>query len=662
MLASLNHPNIGSIYGLEEAEGVRALVLELIEGPTLADRIAQGPIPIDEALPIAKQIAEALEAAHEQGVIHRDLKPANIKVKADGTVKVLDFGLAKAFQPEVGDASVSASPTISLTAAATQMGMIIGTAAYMSPEQAKGHVVDKRADVWAFGCVLYEMLTARRVFDARDVSEVLASVLLKDPDFAGLPTNVPPGVRSLLTRCLVKEPKDRLRDIGEARFTLRSQNAEAMSPPIAPAVAASVPDHTSRRLILAVLFSALVTAAAAGVAFWSLSTPDTGTVSRFGILPLSSGVLVNGPGTSFVLSPDGARLVYVASRGQNDQLYSRLLHQFDSVAIAGTDGARAPFFSPDGQWVGFVADGALKKMSLAGGPPSTLCPLPGDASGATWGPHETIVFGGRSGGGLMQVSSAGGDPSPLTTVDTDNGEVDHLWPEMTPDGRAVLFTVWSGSVETAQIAVVSLETGDRTTLTGGTQPRYAPTGHILFARQNSLWRVPFDADTLALTGPAAPVLEPLQVNNGGGAALFTVAHNGSLMYSVDQGSGADRSLIWVDREGREEPLAMDRGLYDEPRVSPDGTRVAVSVTSSGDDDVWIHDLARGTEARLTTDPAADTSPLWEPRGDRVVFQSNRGGQPGLFSKLADGSGHRRAADQRARGHTIRGARRLVRRW
>ena len=238
----------------------------------------------------------------------------------------------------------------------------------------------------------------------------------------------------------------------------------------------------------------------------------------------------------------------------------------------------------------------------------------------------------------MQVSSAGGDPSPLTTVDTDNGEVDHLWPEMTPDGRAVLFTVWSGSVETAQVAVVSLETGDRTTLTGGTQPRYAPTGHILFARQNSLWRAPFDADTLALTGPAAPVLEPLQVNNGGGAALFTVAHNGSLMYSVDQGSDADRSLIWVDREGGEEPLAMDRGLYVEPRVSPDGTRVAVSVISSGDDDVWIHDLARGTEARLTTDPAVDNSPLWEPRGDRVVFQSNRGGQPGLFWKLADGSG------------------------
>ena len=249
VLASLNHPNIGSIYGLEEAEGVKALVLELIEGPTLADRIKQGPIPIDEALPIAKQIAEALEAAHEQGVIHRDLKPANVKVKADGTVKVLDFGLAKAFQPDAGDPNLSASPTISLTAAATQMGMVIGTAAYMAPEQAKGNVVDKRADVWAFGCVLYEMLTARRVFDARDVSEVLASVLLKDPDFAGLPTNVPPGVRSLLTRCLVKEPKDRLRDIGEARFTLRSQNAEAMSSLIAPAVAASVPDHTSRRLI-----------------------------------------------------------------------------------------------------------------------------------------------------------------------------------------------------------------------------------------------------------------------------------------------------------------------------------------------------------------------------------------------------------------------------
>ena len=562
-----------------------------------------------------------------------------MKVKEDGTVKVLDFGLAKAFQPEASDPNMSMSPTISLTAAATQQGMILGTAAYMSPEQAKGNLVDKRADVWAFGCVLYEMLTTRRVFDATDVSEVLASVLLKDPDFASLPTDVPPGVRSLLTRCLVKEPKDRLRDIGEARLALRSQDAETMSSPVAPAVAAAVPHHTSRRLVFAVLLSVLATAAAAGVAFWSLSTPDTGTVSRFGILPLSSGVLVNGPGTSFVLSPDGGRLVYVASRGQDAQLYSRLLNQFDSVAIAGTNGARAPFFSPDGQWVGFVADGALKKISLAGGPPSTLCPFLGAASGATWGPQETIVFGRRNGGGLMQVSSAGGDPSPLPTVDTDNGEVDHLWPEMTPDGRAVLFTVWSGSVEMAQIAVVSLETGDRTMLTGGTQPRYAPTGHILFARQNSLWRAPFDASTLVLTGPAAPVLEPLQVNVGGGAALYTVAHNGSLMYAVGQGFGVDRSLIWVDREGGEEPLAMDRDLYVQPRVSPDGRMVAFGVFDSDSGDVWIHDLVRGTEARLTTDLAADSDPLWEPSGDRVVFASNRGGQFGLFWKLADGSGN-----------------------
>ena len=370
VLASLNHPNIGSIYGLEEAEGVKALVLELVEGPTLADRIKQGPIPLDEALPIARQIAEALEAAHEQGVIHRDLKPANVKVKEDGTVKVLDFGLAKAFQPDASDPGLSASPTMSLTAAATQMGMVIGTAAYMSPEQAKGKVIDKRADVWAFGCVLFEMLTGRRVFDARDVSEVLASVLLKDPDLASLPTDVPLSVRSLLGRCLVKESKDRLRDVGEARVTLRDTGTAPSAPDAtaAPAPRTEAQVTTASRLQLwqqpvAILGLVLVAIMVTGIAVWRLMQPGPQPVARFEI-PLRADQTFTGPGRHIVAaSPDGRQIVYTTRVG----LSLRSLDQVMPVLVAGTGGsAREPFFSADGEWIGFYADGQLRKVATSG--------------------------------------------------------------------------------------------------------------------------------------------------------------------------------------------------------------------------------------------------------------------------------------------------------
>ena len=459
VLASLNHPNIGSIYVLEEAEGgkFRALVLELVEGPTLADRIKRGPIPLDEALPIAKQIAEALEAAHEQGVIHRGLKPANIKVREDGTVKVLDFGLAKAFQPDASDPNMSQSPTISLTAAATQRGMVLGTAAYMAPEQAKGKPIDKRADIWAFGAVLFEMLTGQKPFVGDDVSKTLARVIDREPDWSALPKNVPPVLGTFLRGCLEKNPKQRVHDVADVRL--------AMEGAFEPAVTAVSEPTASLTLRVwqrpsGIAATALMTLALGALAVWGLRVPDVPSVTRFTVQLPSA--LVPGPGPPLALSRDGGRLVYAIGSGQ---LYSRSLDQLEATAIPGTDGARVPFFSPDGQWVGFADNQALEKVSLAGGPPFTLCPVPAVPGGATWGQDETIVFTDQSRSGLMVVSAAGGEPTPLTTVNSENGEMDHLWPDMTPDGRAVLFTVWSGSVETAQIAVVSLATGEQTTLT-----------------------------------------------------------------------------------------------------------------------------------------------------------------------------------------------------
>ena len=436
VLASLNHPNIGSIYGLEEAEGVRALVLELVEGPTLADRIKQGPIPIDEALPIAKQIAEALEAAHEAGVIHRDLKPANVKVKTDGTVKVLDFGLAKAFQPDASDVSIAESPTISLTAAATQMGMVIGTAAYMAPEQAKGKVVDKRADVWAFGAVLYEMLTGRRAFGGGDLSDTLAMVLMKEVDWSTLPADTPASVRKLLERCLARDPRRRLRDIGDAWLELEAPQASPASEPTEAATAAVPPLQVWQRPIPLVIVGLLV-ALVSGLAVWSLTQPAARPLAQFVVLTPPDGALrTRGSDSEVTISPDGTRVVYGSGglgSGQDRRLYLRQLGELDATPLRGTEGGYAPFFSPDGQSVGFrVAPGnLLKRVPVLGGPAVTIVE-PDFVAGVSWGADDTIVFGSPS--GLMRVPAVGGEPESLTTIDPEQGETGHAWPDILPLG------------------------------------------------------------------------------------------------------------------------------------------------------------------------------------------------------------------------------------
>ena len=635
VLASLNHPNIGSIYGLEEAEGVRALVLELVEGPTLADRIKQGAIPIDEALPIAKQIAAALEAAHEQGVIHRDLKPANIKVKDDGTVKVLDFGLAKAFQPDASGPGLSQSPTISLTAAATQMGMVIGTAAYMAPEQASGKAVDKRADVWAFGCVLYEMLTGTRPFVGDNVSKTLAHVIAIDPDWSTLPKHVPPVLGTFLRGCLEKDPRERVRDIGDVRLAMKGAFETMASTPSAPV---AVPQLQVWRRPATIAAAVLVSLAVGGVAVWSLTRPGpppAAPVVRFSV-PLGAEQAFTRSGRHLVaLSPDGTQLVYQA----DSQLYLRRLDQLEATAIPGTreGGGRSPFISPDGEWVGFYAGGQLKKVAMSGGAAVTL----GDVTnpwGVSWGADDMILIG-QGPEGIWRVPGTGGTPEVVITI--EDGESAH-GPQMLPGGEWVLFSLQPqgvGTWDAAQIVVQSLVTGERVVLIEeGRDARYVETGHLVYALNGVLFAVAFDRDAREVLGAPVPLVEGVRDTTVTGAVHFSVARNGALVYVPGSAGGGDVvTLVWVGRDGDEERLPAPPRAYDRPRVSPDGTRVAVDIAEGDNTDVWIWDLARETLTQLTFDDGVDALPLWTPDSARVVFRSSREGG-GLFWKAADGTG------------------------
>ena len=590
VLASLNHPGIAAIHGLEDSEGTKALVLELVEGPTLADRITQGPIPVDEALPIAKQIAEALEAAHEAGVIHRDLKPANIKVREDGTVKVLDFGLAKALDiaPE-GDPSQS--PT--LTAAATQMGVIMGTAAYMSPEQARGKPVDRRADIWAFGAVLFEMLTGTKPFPGDDVTQTLARVVEREPDWNVLPSDLSPVLATYLRRCLAKEPKQRVPDIAAMRLAMEgafettgqkggeSSAAQSRWRPTLPWAVAGV--------------MAVIAGAAIGTG------PDSADrlPLRFP-LELPTGFHSVQLAPKLALAPDGNTLVY----GGPDQLYRRDFGQLAVQPGPGTEGALEPFFSPDGQWVGFTGRNRLfRKVSLAGWPSTPLADA--RVRGASWGQDETILFGVQD-AGLSRVSAAGGEPDAITAL--AEGEISHVYPDILPSGDAALFTIWTGSLETSQVAVVSLDTGVYQPLVGGTYPRYASTGHLVFAREASLWAVPFDAERLEVMGSPVPVLEGVEVSSLSGAAQFTLSDNGSLVYIGGDVTSTLRTLAWVGRDGTEEAVAAEPRPYEYLRLSHDGQRVVVDEANRGGD-IWVWNFTSDNAVRLTMTDEAGMYPV-----------------------------------------------------
>ena len=631
VLALLNHPNIGGIHGLEESDGIRALVLEYIEGPTLADRIAQGAIPVDEALPIAKQIAEALEAAHEAGVIHRDLKPANVKVRPDGTVKVLDFGLSKAMQSDASDPSLSQSPTVSLTAAATQMGMVIGTAAYMAPEQASGKVVDKRADVWAFGVVLYEMLTGARPFKGDDVSHTLAAVLMKEIDWTALSKDTPGVVRRLLRRCLERDPRKRMRDIGEARLELDD-----------PQPALSTMGEVEPRQLqvwqrpIPLAIAAMGIAAIASTAVWIMmrpAAPPPGLVSRFP-LPLAVDQVFTGLSRPLVaISPDGSQVVYVA----NDSLWLRRVDQLQATQVPGTEGAQAPFFSADGQSIGFWSASQLKRVAVSGGATVALADGVANIRGASWDADDKILYGQAE--GIMQVSGAGGTPELLIPV--GDGETVQ-GPQMLPGGEWVLFSVRAAQElwDEAQVVVQSVTTGDRMVLiAGGQDGRYLSTGHLVYGSQNVLLAVPFDVRSRAVTGGPVPLVDGVRLATGGqGAAQFSVSATGSLTYVPgSRGSDSVVTLTWVTRDGEEEMISAPARAYGRPRVSPDGTRVAVDINDDGSRDIWIWDLARETLTQLTFDEANDNYPLWTPDAARILFTSSRDGG-GLFWKAADGTG------------------------
>jgi len=644
VLASLNHPNIAHIFGLEGQEGRDAqdgpfLVLELVEGPTLAERIAQGPLPIDEALRVARQIAEALEAAHEQGIIHRDLKPANVKVKDDGTVKLLDFGLAKALDSGAAKAvesgGLSMSPTLSIHA--TQAGIILGTAAYMSPEQAKGRPTDKRTDVWAFGCVLYEMLTGRRAFEGDDVSDTLAVVLRGQPEWSALPPDVSPALRSILERCLAKERSGRIPDLSVVRYLMADAAADR---PAAPSAA----PRSGFKMALIASVAAIAAAAVAAAVVWSAMRARPASPERPARFALAlPGPLVLGPDRAIVLTPDGRHVVSVigASAAGGGQLMVRSLNELDAQPIKGVTGARAPFVSPDSRWIGYFDQGELKKVPLTGGPPITMCRVSGGTRGSTWGPDNTIVYATNDATtGLVSVSAGGGEPTILTRPDPAHGELDHLFPSFLPGGRAILFTIaTSGSADSGVIAALDLKTGQRKTLVrGGSFAEYSPTGHLLYASGGSVRAVRFDVDRLEVSSDPVVVLDQVQTESSG-AAQFSVAPTGALVYEAgDRGTSFDaRTLVWVDRAGREQPLNTGPRAYLHPRLSPDGSRIAVSMADQ-DQDIYIFDIARRMLTPLTFGPASEQFPIWTPDGRHVLFRSDRAGIPNLFWQAPDGTG------------------------
>ena len=617
ILASLNHPNIAGIHGIEddEAEGRRALVLELVKGPTLADRIAQGPIPIDEALPIARQIAEALDAAHEQGVIHRDLKPANIKVKDDGTVKVLDFGLAKALDPASGGATADPSQSPTLTVAATQMGVIMGTAAYMSPEQASGQAADRRSDVWSFGVVLFEMLTGQRPFTGETVSHVLASVLKTDPSWALLPADTPAAIQRLLKRSLERKRKRRLPEVSVALLEIEeATSAQAHS---VSADQTSKPRAGWRQAGPLVLGMFIVGSVVTGVAVWMLVRPPAPPVSRFTIMP-PQGVQPGLPR----LSPDGRTLAFTGVGGTVSQVYVQTLDQLEAVALSGTEGTTVVDFSPDGQSLLAMGAGSaagaipqlaavVTRIPLTGGRPTRI----GQGRGlSAWGPDDTVVMGGLL--GLRLGRTSGGEQTRITTVGEE--EISHYVTTFLPHGRAVLFYTFGG--RDPAVSAYDFETGERTDFIQGTSPMFVPSGHLVFWRDGALWAVPFDPDRLEVRGDPVLVVEGVQSFNSGVAA-YTVADNGTLVYLPADATTS--TLGWVNREGAmTTPLVEDQGLA-WPALSPDGTRVAFqrSARPSGED-IWILDLLRGSEMKLTETSGFNQWPIWMPDSQTVTFASD----------------------------------------
>jgi serine/threonine-protein kinase len=647
LLASLNHQNIATLHGLEEHEGQRFLVMELAEGETLAERLTKGQIPVDEALGYARQIAEALEAAHEQGIIHRDLKPANVMLSAQGKVKVLDFGLAKAWQPEESDAEVTHSPT--LTAQMTAAGVLLGTAAYMSPEQARGKPVDKRADIWAFGCCLHEMLTGKRLFQGETVSDVLASVLREDPDWAVLPSYVALPVRRLLARCLEKDPHQRLRDVGEARILLEGlATARAAGEPSTVGLASTHQRMTTRVLPWALAVILAGTLVARQVFRERPETMESPALTAALHVELSDGdPLPRDGGAAAVPSPDGRLIAYVAGFGGSTRLYLRALTQLESRLLTGTEWAVSPFFSPDGNWVGFFANTRLKKVSITGGAPVTVCGGARTPRGGTWSAGGDIVLTPDINTPLYRVRSEGGTPEPLTELGDSAGERSHRWPSAIPDSDWVLFLVQhhGNNYDDGNIEAVNLATGERRLVyRGGAFPVYSPSGHLLFARGGQLFAAPFDAERIEVTGEPHPFVEELLSFTGDqeihdGSAQIAIGETGLLAYRLGQPTYTRSVMVLVDRQGNVTPVLPDLGDSASPRFSPDGSRVTLIQSARPGNDLLVFDRETSQVSRLSTGTAARQSPVWTPDGERIAFsQATEGESLNIYWMRADGTG------------------------
>jgi dipeptidyl aminopeptidase/acylaminoacyl peptidase len=586
--------------------------------------------------------------AHEHGIIHRDLKPANIKVRTDGTVKVLDFGLAKAFDPTRSPSSdATMLPTISMHA--TQAGVLLGTAAYMPPEQAKGKPVDKRADLWSFGSVLFEILTGHRPFQGATISDVLAKIIEREPDWNALPAKTPRSIRTLLRRCLEKDPRQRLDSAAVARLEIE----EASTTPTTNGLPVSDGSRAAGWLLRVLVPVAVLAAAVGAVTAWTVTRPaqaPSPVVSRFAItLPPAQPLAFSINDRDIALASDGTRLAYAA--GDRAQLMVRALDQLEAAPLAGIANARAPFLSPDGRWIGFfdrldegfttgpvVQRGALRKVSMSGGPPIAICTLTGASRGASWGADDSIVFATSDlSTGLLRVPASGGEPEVLTKPDTARGERDHYFPSVLPGGRGVLFTITTGGVEGRQVAVLDLQTGQRKMLIrSGSQAEYVETGHLIYTDGGAIWAVGFDLATLDVVGDPAPLSEQVLTL---GAADFTLSRRGTLVY-VPAGGGTSRSLVWVSRKGAEELIAAPPRGYVSARLSPDGKRVALQILDQSNE-IWTWDFAREKLTRLTFGPGANFNPLWTPDGRHIIFGSTRDNAPDesdLYRRAVDGTG------------------------
>ena len=632
-IASLKHPHICALYDLGKHEGADFLVMEYLEGETLAQRLTRGPLPLEQALRYGVETADALDRAHRQGVVHRDLKPANVMLTRDG-VKLLDFGLAK-LRPstQVTGLSEAATESPNLTA----RGAIIGTLQYMAPEQLEGQEADARTDIFAFGTMLYEMLTGGKAFNGKSQASLIAAILEHEPaPISTLRPMAPPILDHLVNRCLAKDPEERWQGAADLMRELKwvAEPGSRTELP-GPAVAGR------RRRVLGIGLTGLFVCATAGMAIWNLRAEKPKPVIR-SIIPISPAEALPADDLrpSVAISPDGTRLVYVGRIGTSTEIYVRRLNRLEAEPIAGTEGGSGPFFSPDGEWVGFFAGGKLKKVSLSGGAPITVASAE-DVHGATWGPDDTIFYTPALASGLWRVSASGGVPQQLSTPSPDQLERTHRLPDWLPGGKAVIFTMGSAEITSyndARIEALTLATGERrVVIDGGFNARYVSTGHIVYARAGSLFAVAFDPSRLEVKGSPFLVLEGLATDPTRGIGDFSVSREGTLVYAPGSPRNVNRKLVWVDREGRTEPVIDELRGFRTPRLSPDGERIAVTI-DGGTDQLWVLDMARGTLTRQTF-AWGNRFATWTPDGKRLTFGSNRHGSSiNVYWQAADGSG------------------------